>query len=328
MVTNDNKLTRIGVFYDGNYFLHVSNYYNFSHPRKARISISGLHEFVRSEVAALEGVDENTCRIVDAHYFRGRLPAHEANNRNKLLSERLFDDILMKESVITHYLPLTGRGEKGVDVWLAMEMYELCLLKKYSTVVLLACDGDFVPLVRKIQSMGIRVMVLGWDFEYTDEFGNRRVTVTSAALMQEAAYPVAMQDKIDSKTSRNSSMIDSLFVPKEQNYNVGNIQRSNVDEDYDGERHTGYIQNVKEGYGFIETDSPGRNLFFYWEDVDGDFNELRIGDLVEYAIGRNHRGECAVNVVKLEDGDYDDYDGGDDYEGDETYADEYAEDYS
>jgi hypothetical protein len=27
----DSKLTRIGVFYDGNFFFHVSNYYHYSH---------------------------------------------------------------------------------------------------------------------------------------------------------------------------------------------------------------------------------------------------------------------------------------------------------
>ena len=43
-----NNLTRIGVFYDGNYFLHVSNYYNYSHERKNRLSIAGLHHFIKN----------------------------------------------------------------------------------------------------------------------------------------------------------------------------------------------------------------------------------------------------------------------------------------
>ena len=48
------RLTRIGVFYDGNYFYHVSNYYFYSHPRQARISISGLHEFIREKVCEMD----------------------------------------------------------------------------------------------------------------------------------------------------------------------------------------------------------------------------------------------------------------------------------
>ena len=53
-------LTRIGVFYDGNYFLHVSNYYNYTHERRSRISINGLHDFIRQKVADLEG---STCLL-------------------------------------------------------------------------------------------------------------------------------------------------------------------------------------------------------------------------------------------------------------------------
>ncbi len=30
----NNKLKRIGIFYDGNYFLKVSNYYAYGHRRK------------------------------------------------------------------------------------------------------------------------------------------------------------------------------------------------------------------------------------------------------------------------------------------------------
>ena len=43
------QLKRIGVFYDGNYFHHVSNFYAYYHPRQCRISISGLHEFIRAQ---------------------------------------------------------------------------------------------------------------------------------------------------------------------------------------------------------------------------------------------------------------------------------------
>ena len=71
----NNKLTRIAVFYDGNYFAHVSNYYNYEHERKERLSISGLHEFIRNRVAEEEQVDSRFCQIVDAHYFRERIGA-------------------------------------------------------------------------------------------------------------------------------------------------------------------------------------------------------------------------------------------------------------
>jgi len=311
----DTKLIRIGVFYDGNYLSHVSNYYNYVHPRRNRISISGLHEFVRAQVAKLEDTEEKFCQVVDSHYFRGRFPAYEAQNRNKLLSERIFDDILMREGVVTHYLPLSTRGEKGekgIDVWLALEALELTFYKKFNVVVLIACDGDYLPLIRKLNGMGTRVMVLAWDFNYTDEFGNSRTTVTSIDLINEATYPLLMHDLIDSKTNRNDPSINGLFVSKEAQFKYDSSysrfeyptreQPVMPDDATLAEEHQQGIfrvQSIKQGYGFVTTDDPKKNLFFYWEDVVGDFNELQEGDRVTYTVGYNERGECAREVQKV-----------------------------
>ena len=97
----DGKLTRIGVFYDGGYFAAVSDYYRYCHQRKARVSISGLHEFLKHKVAEVESVEERYCQIVDVHYFRGRFGADEADQANKLVAERRFDDILMEAGIVT-----------------------------------------------------------------------------------------------------------------------------------------------------------------------------------------------------------------------------------
>ena len=175
-------LTRIGVFYDGNYFYHVSNFYCYGHARKSRLSIPGIHEFIKRFVSCQENISPAFCQIVDCHYFRGRLPAMEANERQILLNERIFDDILMREGIVTHYLPITKSGEKGVDVSLALEALELTLFKKFNIVVLIASDGDYIPLVRKLNSLGTRVMVLGWDFEYTDENGKRLTPLMTSCI--------------------------------------------------------------------------------------------------------------------------------------------------
>lgn len=210
------KLTRIGVFYDGNYFFHVSNYYQYQHERKARISIDGLHEFIRHQVADAEGEDVKYCQIVDAHYFRGRPRAQEAEARGLLLRERQFDDILMREGVITHYLPLGPDGEKGIDVWLALETYELAIYKRFDVIVLIACDGDFLPLVRKLNALGARVMLLGWGFSYIDQSGKDRETRTAQVLLEEVTYPVLMHQIIDDRSRKGDQRIDQLFVPHKE----------------------------------------------------------------------------------------------------------------
>ena len=81
--------------------------------------------------------------------------------------------MLSRMGVTTHYLPLKKRGsfemEKGIDVWLALEALEQSYYKHYDFVVLLAGDGDYLPLLRKLNAFGIRVMLLFWEFEYEDD---------------------------------------------------------------------------------------------------------------------------------------------------------------
>ena len=309
---NDSRLLKIGIFYDGNYFYHVSNYYCYAHERRSRLSISGLHDFIRRYISKVEHADSKFCQIVDCHYFRGRLPAMEANARQILLNERMFDDILMREGVVTHYLPVTRSGEKGVDVSLSLEVLELSIYKKFDVVVLIASDGDYVPLVRKLNSLGTRVMVLGWDFEYLDENGNSRYTATSTKMMNEVTYPVWMHKIIDGQAPQfEETDISAMFVepvyrteksfPPEEDVSFYN-QPATVavsSEPAPEGRCTGQILQLKNGYGFLGTDFTTKNLFFFWEDLEGlDFNELILGETLEFEFGSNERGECARHITR------------------------------
>ncbi len=305
-------LTRIGVFYDGNYFLHVSNYYNYVHPRKRRLSIAGLHEFIRQQVAAEDGGDYNLCHIVDAHYFRGRISAQEAAQRgNQLYYERVFDDILMSEGVVTHYFPLKSffgkREEKSVDVYLALEAYERAVSGKIDVLVLISSDGDFVPLIRKVNGLGVRVMVMCWDFEFTNDEGQKMVTRTSQHLLEEVSYPVQMHELIDSRLKKNDPLVNALFVQEEFNTpsNPAPVEGEEEEEEDNfnridrSETQVSEVLSLKNGYGFIKY--PNNNLFFHYTDVlNVDFNELLTGDEVEFTLERKHNGQdVAKNVKKI-----------------------------
>ena len=306
------RLTRIGVFYDGNYFYHVSNYYFYSHARHARISISGLHEFIREKVCEMEFPDTAydeipRCRVVDSHYFRGRLSAKEASSRGNILYyDRLFDDVLMAQGVTTHYLPVKSfdgkKEEKSVDTWLSLEAYEMAIYKRYDVVVLIACDGDYVPLARKLSSLGVRVMLLSWDFEYKDDAGFTRITRTSQDLMSEVAYPVIMTYEIGEDEHSDRDVINALFVPPTPtaiiNENITGEMPEYIEEPTD-EVLTGEVLSLKKGYGFIRYEP--NNLFFHWTYViSGDFNDMMEGDRVRYRLARNNMGALiAVDVECL-----------------------------
>jgi uncharacterized LabA/DUF88 family protein/cold shock CspA family protein len=297
----DLNLTRIGVFYDGNYFFHVGNYYNYFHERKSRISIAGLHHFIKNQVALQEGTDERLCQIVDAHYFRGRLNAHEASQQgNSLFYDRMFDDILSSEGVTTHYLPVKTsqsgvKHEKGIDVWLALEAFELAFYKRFNVLVLIASDGDYVPLIRKLNTLGTRVMVLSWDFEYTNDNGKAMVTRTSQDLLEEVTYPIAMHEIIDNRVKKNDSLINNLFVPqtKKQVFETPK-EKASVNSSLE----TSIIMKLMNGCGFIKY--PPNNLFFHYTSlIDVDFNDLNVNDNVQFTIGKNDKGEDVAKDIKL-----------------------------
>lgn len=302
-------LTRIGIFYDGNFFSVVSDFYVYHHERHARISISGLHDFVRERVAHEEHVDARHCQVVDVHYFRGRFTADETESSGKLLAERKFDDVLVREGVTTHYLPMGYSGtEKGIDVWFALEAYELAIYKRFDVCVLVACDSDYVPLARKLNTLGARVMVLGWDFEYSDNHGRQRTTKTSQALLNEVTYPILMSSIIDDKTQKDK--LKGLFLPHRDTTTVTRPEHdipvastSSTQQRYDGD-----IQNLIEReaedkrFGFIKPASGGDNIWFGDRDLDGvAFGSLSRGDKVSYELGSNWNGPCAKKVRRADE---------------------------
>ncbi|HPD95767.1 MAG: NYN domain-containing protein [Bacteroidales bacterium] len=297
-------LLRVGVFYDGNYFLHVSNYYNYFHSRKKRLNIGGLHEFIRNIVAQEEDVDPQFCQVIEAHFFRGRISAQEANQRgNQLYNDRVFDDILMSEGVVTHYLPIRPRGgrreDKGIDVWLALEAFEQTFYKRFNVLVLITSDGDYVPLIRKINSLGTKVMVLSWDFDYTDDQGREVTTRTSQELIREVTYPIAMHELINDGLKKKDRLVENLFSL--QDFSQPRV--ATQPDDAVGEVKHARIISLNNGYGFIQY--PPNNLFFHYMDItDGDFDDFVEGDMVEFTIGQNDKGqEVAKNVRKLVDYD-------------------------
>jgi uncharacterized LabA/DUF88 family protein/cold shock CspA family protein len=286
MNNSTNNILRVGIFYDGYYFYKVSNYYKYEHERKSRISISGLHDFIRNEIADLMKIDDiRHCQIIDAHYFRGRSSAKDMGE--KVQSERIFEDILMRENIVTHYLPLrfvenNTWQEKGIDVWLALEAYELAIYKKFDILVLVAGDGDYVPLVRKLNTLGTRVMLISWDYSYYNESGSVAETRTSRQLLEEVLYPVLMHERINKDPPTN--IINDLFVEKKEAgiENVYNFIPEKIIPQQDDEDQVSTIFSIKDGFGFIK-DEKINNIFFYYDTVTNkDFGELEVGMKVKY----------------------------------------------
>lgn len=300
-------MLRIAVFYDGNYLLQVSNYYNYYHPRRTRLSIQGLHAWIRLKAGELMEDDPSTCLITAAHYFRNRVTALHVDDVARLAAERSFSDILITAGITAHFIPVRSVHEdRGAEVWLAMEAFDRARSQEFDLMVLLAGDSCYVPLVRKVQALGIPVMLLGWEVQGVGE-GERRWTVkVSGELMREACYGVPMETVIPDHADPVPQEIEDLFVPLKPvssdegggEWNPGPDDEDDDEGEIEGESVRGFILRLKEGYGFIERDP--NNAFFHYSDVRGiEFNELFEGMEVDYILvegGGRDGGDVARRV--------------------------------
>ena len=174
----------IGVFIDGGYYAKINR--ALKAQERSIIRVRALFDFISSTIAYAEDIHVSDCQITEAHYFRGRFRVKEAYDKHLLYKERKFEDTLIENDVIFHYKHLreidrdgqTEVVEKGVDVWFALEAYELATFRKFDYVVLITGDADHEMLVRKLKALKIKTVLLTWNL--TD------VDATSPLLRDEA----------------------------------------------------------------------------------------------------------------------------------------------
>lgn len=152
----------IGLFIDGGYYAKVDE--ALRHDCGMSLDLGKLMNFIRTTIAKQYGTSIEACHIVESHYFRGRYRAKDAEKKNILYSERRFEDALIDNDVIFHYKHLREIDgniiEKGVDVWYALEAYELATVRHFDTVVLITGDADHEMLIRKLKALKSNVMLL------------------------------------------------------------------------------------------------------------------------------------------------------------------------
>ena len=164
MINQD--IISIGIFIDGGYFAKINE--SLSEVSGMALDISKLLHFVRGSIAERETVAKNCCQATECHYFRGRYRAGAANAKKLLFAERKFEDELIENDVIFHYKHLREINgeiiEKGIDVWYALEAYELATIRQFDYVVLITGDADHEMLIKKLKALKIKVVLLTGDF--------------------------------------------------------------------------------------------------------------------------------------------------------------------
>ena len=176
----------IGLFIDGGYYAKVNE--TLDESCSLNINVAALMNFLREQIAIIENCSLRDCQITECHYFRGRYRVNEANSKHLLFSERKFEDSLIENDVIFHYKHLREiqkEGditviEKGIDVWFALEAYELSLIRKFDYVVLITGDADHEMLIKKLKALKIHTVLLTWDV------ADNQTTSTAKLLREEA----------------------------------------------------------------------------------------------------------------------------------------------
>jgi len=163
------SICRIGVFYDGSFFIHAQRY--FYHDLKCGwLSFQPFHTFLEHFISTKEQ-GYASYRVVYAAWHQGLFTSKDASGE-QLRSDRNQDHDLLHAGIEARYLPISQtQREKGTDVALAVDALQVGLDGKIDIAVLVTGDGDFVPLVRALNKQGIRVMAAY--FVFTDKTGHK-----------------------------------------------------------------------------------------------------------------------------------------------------------
>ena len=159
----------IGIFIDGGYYAKINE--GLGKQLSMRLDIKNLFLSVSEKIASAYSLPLEDIQVTEAHFFRGRYRANDANAKHLLYSERAFEDTLIENDVIFHYKHLRemeNKGgitvvEKGIDVWFALETYELSMIRKFDFVILITGDADHEMLVRKLNALKTKVILLTWN---------------------------------------------------------------------------------------------------------------------------------------------------------------------
>lgn len=194
------NITALGLSIDGGYYCKINDgLYKVGY----RLNLAKLSKYIRECIADKFGLDASQCLITESHFFRGRFWMAEAKKKNRLEGDRAFEDTLIENDVVFHYKHIAEMEngaikEKGIDVWFALETYELAVYRDFDFVVLITGDADHEMLARKIKALKKQVVLVTWNMAEKDS--------TSPALKEE----VTMHIDLDEIAKEDASLLGRI----------------------------------------------------------------------------------------------------------------------
>jgi len=92
--------------------------------------------------------------------------------------------------------------------------------------------------------------------------------------------------------------VEFILVTKKANHQL--LARDiSIVEKYEVKYVLGFVCALKESYGFIEAETHEREVFFHYSELDGDPNDLELGDGVKYVETKKSGKRSAEKVTKV-----------------------------
>lgn len=194
------NIISLGLSIDGGYYCKIND---GLHNVGYRLNLEKLSRYIRECIADKFGLDVSQCLITESHFFRGRFRMQDAKKKNRLEGDRVFEDTLIENDVVFHYKHIAEMEngsikEKGIDVWFALETYELAVYRDFDFVVLITGDADHEMLARKIKALKKQVVLVTWNMAERDS--------TSPALKEE----VTMHIDLNEIAKEDASLLDRI----------------------------------------------------------------------------------------------------------------------
>jgi uncharacterized LabA/DUF88 family protein len=144
------------------------------------------------------------CQVVERHLFIG-LAQKPGGGRSGLAPG--FEKAMRMAGVKWHYLNRSRWGEKGVDTALALEVQGLIASRRIEIAVLVATDGDFVPLAKSVRKAGGRFVVVALHLPHI----RPRPLILSPELTDAADLVIPLTELIERGSGVWDFLVDGLF---------------------------------------------------------------------------------------------------------------------
>jgi len=159
---NSQSICRIGVFYDGSFWVYAQHY--FYKKQIGWLSYLPFHNLIENFIREKEQGFANY-RVVYSGWYQGLHSSNQSNDHQRRIDRNRHLD-LIHAGIEPKYVPMSqSQGEKGVDVAMAVDALQVGLEGHIDVAIMVTGDGDFVPLVRALMKWGIRVAVVYFEYE-------------------------------------------------------------------------------------------------------------------------------------------------------------------